>query len=250
MADELNTQQTEQSQATEQTAATVPNPVSVSNEIDRVLATLNKERELRAAEERKAKDLARKLEVFEGVDPEVAKRAAEILKKDEERLIEQSKLEARVKKETEDLYKPQIAELSRSLAETQAAFNQKELDTALSNVFYSPEMQGFPGEYDAIAHAVRSRAKFDPQTRQVTVYKKDGTQMLIREGANAGNPATVSDLIAEMKATEPWFARHFASRDARGAGVQGNGRSLGVANTEGMSNWEIVARNRAAAAGK
>lgn len=195
---------------------------------------LESERKIRSEFEQKLKLLERQLKAFEGIDPELAKRAQELQAQQEEMLQRESKLRA----EIEASYQPQLAEAKKREAEKEAELQRFKLDVQLEKAFF--EQGGFPGEFEPVALALRSRAKLEPNG-SIKVLDKSGNPMFVN-----GEPATIADLIADLQKTEVWFARHFKGYEASGMGLGGS--AMGGVNDPSLSNlppWERVAALRA-----
>lgn len=217
--------------------AETPPPTS-NDELAEIREALRKERELRSQYEKDAKAKAKQLEVYGGIDPEKAKRAEEILKEMEER----SQWESKIRAEAEAQFQPKLTEYQKQLQEKEQSLLNFKRDVLLQEAFY--KSGGFEGEFEAIAHNLHSRAQVQPDG-SIKVLDDKGQPMFIK-----GEPATVADLMADMKEKHTWFARHFRDTTKPGFGINGTGQQPAPAQLEGLDPWEKVARIREANQGR
>lgn len=88
---------------------------------------------------------------------------------------------------------------------------------------------------------VSARTKIDRATLAVTVHGEDGTPLY----NNAGKPATIEDLVADLK-KHPDYGRAFEAT-ASGSGASGNktpGAQAGGANPWSKSTWNLTDQMR------
>jgi hypothetical protein len=108
-----------------------------------------------------------------------------------------------------------------------AAMEQRELVAKTSSVV-SKAIREAEGVSDLLEPHVRARIKstLDADGKvTLTVLAADGTEML----ADGVKPATVSDLLAELKAN-PTFAPAFTAKTISGTGAKPNAGPQGIAN--------------------
>lgn len=226
-------------QPVETTAATT-NPA----DNEKLMSALEKERQQRAAYEKELKTMKRQLEAFSGVDPELAKQAQQILQQKQEWEERESKL----REEVDAQYKPKLSEYEQQTQALRQQLTQREQqlldykrDTLLERAFQS--LNGFEGEFEDVAHRLRSRTKINPETGELEVLGADGKRMYSSE--DPSKPATVEQLIKQLQKENIGFARHFKGYESGGAGINGVGRGgAGDPNWEKLPAWERVSKMR------
>lgn len=205
-------------------------PQAVGEDITKLMNALNAEREARKALEKEAKAARAQLSAFSDIDPELARKAKQILAEQEEWAARESKIKA----EIDQSYQPKLSELEKARLAAEQKLVAYRTDVALERAFHAAG--GFQGEYTAIAHALRDRVKEDPTSGELKVYTADGKQAY-----HKGDPMTVEQLIGELKANQLWFARHFKGSETAGPGINGNGRSgANVPNWDNLDDWSRV----------
>jgi hypothetical protein len=226
MDDNQNLDQT----STDPTDAQIPDPNS-----ETAIATLQKERSARKELEKKLRTLEGQLQAFNGIDPDKAREAERIAKEIEER----SQWESKIKAEIEAQYQPKISEYQKQLDERDRALVDYQRDNALEKSFYAAG--GYEGEFDAIAHLLRGRVQAVREGGSVSFRVLDGKgqPMYVK-----GDPATMQDLVDDLKTHNMAFARHFRGSEKAGFGITGNGAGVPPGSLDGLDPWEKVARLR------
>lgn len=205
-------------------------PQAGGEDITKLMNALQAEREARKALEKEAKAAKAQLSAFADVDPELARKAKQILAEQEEWAARESKIKA----EIDQSYQPKLSELEKARLAAEQKLVAYRTDVALERAFHAAG--GFQGEYQAIAHALRDRVKEDPQTGELKVYDASG-----KLAYHKGDPMTVEQLITELKSNQLWFARHFKGSETAGPGINGNGRSgANVPNWDALDDWSRV----------
>lgn len=209
------------------------NETQMGGDVERLMAALQKERDARSSAEKEAKQYRAQVDAFSGVDPELAKKAQQILAQQEEFAQRESKLKA----EIEGQYQPKLSEAQKQIAETEAKLLNYQRDVTLEREFV--RAGGFEGEFQAIAHALRDRVQLGVNGEQKILDFK-GQPAFVK-----GEPMTLSQLIEEMKTTQLWFARHFKGHQSSGAGLNGSARGTTFdPSLQGLSSWQKVERQR------
>lgn len=178
----------------------------------KLLEALKKERQLKAEADKQRKALEKQLQAFQGIDPDLAKKAEAILQEQQQR----EDWETQVKQSIEAEYLPRLTQAEQERDQAIAQLHNYQMDSVLERAAIKAEC--FANEYHLIAPLLKSRAQFDPKTGTVKVVDASGKPVLSK-----GEPMTVDALIEELKAKDMGFARHFRAADASGAGI--NGRS-------------------------
>lgn len=218
-----------------------PSPTS---DVEKLTGALSKEREQRAAAEKQAKQFQKQLEAFSGVDPELARKANEILQQSQQ----WEEREAKLRADVDGQYRPKLDEYDRQvkayeqkLSESQSALLNYRRDSVLEREF--GKAGGFEGEFEAVASALRGRTRLNPESGELEVLGEDGKRLYSKD--DPSKPATVGQLIQQLQKEQLWFSRHFKGYESGGAGINGNGRGgSGDPNWEKLPAWEKVSRMR------
>lgn len=206
----------------------------VTDDYAELKAAIAKEREQRSQTQKELATLKKQLEVFNGIDPEKARKAEEVLKEMEER----SQWESKIRADVEQQFQPKLTEYQKQLQEKEQALLNFRRDVVLQEAFY--KNGGFEGEFEAIAHNLHGRVQVQSDG-SIKVLDDKGQPMFVK-----GEPATVADLILDMREKHTWFARHFRDNTKNGFGINGNGQAIAQGQLEGLDPWEKVARIREA----
>jgi hypothetical protein len=203
--------------------ATPPNPPPAGGpdpNSETAYATLVKEREARKETEKQLKAMQAQLQAFQGLDPEKARQAMEIAARQQEWEAQQEQLKAEMEAELQKKYEPQLEESRQREAAAQQKLIDYMRDKELESYFYSCD--GFPGEFEPAALALRSRVVVDA-TGNLIVVEPDGKTPAYVADKGQSRPKTVAELIDDLKAEKSWFARHFKGSDRPGFGPMPNG---------------------------
>jgi hypothetical protein len=218
----------EQQQQTEQTNQTG------AGDIEKLTGALNKERDLNKETQKQLKALQTQLEAFKDIDPELARKAKQLLAEQEEWAQKESKFKA----DAEAAFAPKIQELEKARTEAEQTLLNFKRDVVLEREYI--KANGFPGEFEDVAAKLQSRVQIDPATGELKVFDKAGKPSFTK-----GEPTTIAQLIAEMQSENLGFARHFKGSEGAGAGLNGNGKYVGGDPAfRGLSAWEKVERMR------
>lgn len=197
------------------------------------LKALQTEREQRKALEKQLKAVQQQLKAFEGIDPDLAREAKAIAAQQEEWAQKESLL----KEEVAAQYQPQVQQAKQEAQAAREALLNYQRDNALEKAFYSAD--GLPGEFDAVAPALRDRVQMG-EKGELKIFDEKGSPFFVK-----GEPATLSDLLSDVIEKTPWVARHFKGNDSPGFRVNGSG-DYSRANPQ-LSNlpaWERVRLSR------
>lgn len=213
-----------------------PNAGGGENESEKLLKALQAEREQRKQFEKDAKTFKAQLEAFNGLDPDLARKAKEILAQQEEWAQKESK----IRSDVEQTYTPKLQELEKSKTAAEQALLNYKRDVTLEREFN--KAGGFAGEFEDVAGRLQGRVTIDPTTGELKVLDKAGKPSFTK-----GEPTTIAQLISELKGENLGFARHFKGNEGSGAGLNGSGKyNSGDPSLSGLSAWEKVERMRAA----
>ena len=218
-----------------------PEDQSPTDDIERLKGALGKERENARALAREMKMLKAQLEAFAGIEPDKAKEALEIAKKQEEFERQQAEQRARLEAEIRGQYEPQLSELQKQLQQVSQSAESYKLNTLLEREYQAAD--GLPGEFVAIAHALQARVKLDPTSGEPRVLDANGQVEYVVENGQS-RPKTVAHLITELKGDPKytWFARHFRGNERSGFGISGS--TAGGDINPALTGWERVAALR------
>lgn len=212
-----------------------------TDDVERLKGALGKEREQARQYAKELKALKSQLEAFSGLDPEKAREALEIAKRQQEIEAQQAQIVAQAKAETEGQFRPRIQELEERLNQTATEYTNFKRDQLLQDEFLKAE--GLPGEFVAVAHALQGRVAFGPDGKLQVVGPDGQPEFVVDQGRSV--PKTVRQLIEELKGdpNHIWFARHFKGNEKSGFGITGvpGGNDPSFA---GLDPWEKVSRIR------
>jgi uncharacterized protein len=226
--------------------ATPPNPPPSGGpdpNSETAYATLVKEREARKETEKQLKAMQAQLQAFQGLDPEKARQAMEIAARQQEWEAQQEQLKAEMEAELQKKYEPQLEQYRQQVAAKEQQFREFQRDKALEDQFYKSD--GFPGEFEPAALALRSRVVVGDDGNLIVVEPDGKTPAYVADKGQS-RPKTVAELIDDLKAEKSWFARHFKGSDRPGFGALPNsGMSLPPdAGTEDVVAALNAARNK------
>lgn len=200
--------------------ATPPNaPPAPDPNSETAYATLQKEREQRKDFERRFKESESKLQAFKGIDPAEYAKAMEVAKAQQEWEAKQAQIEAEWEAKMQQKYEPQIAQMRQQLAEKDQEFQLFLLDQSLEREYGASG--GFPGDYVYVGSDLRQRVHLVDGA--LTVMEPDGKTPAYIADKGQSRPKTVSELILDLQAERPGFARHFKNSDRPGFANVGGG---------------------------
>ena len=204
---------------------TLPDDVTPLDEVtpldpnsETAIATARKERALRQDLERKLTQLQK---TYADINPDVARRAQEVLDQSERQQEQSSKWEAEIEARFKLQYEPLVAQLQ---ADAKVA-NQRHLDycrdVQLERAFY--ECDGLAGEFEPCSLALKRRIAVK-EDGEIVVLKADGKTPDFVASPDGARAKSVADLIEELKQSKDhaWFARHFKGTERGGFGITGD----------------------------
>lgn len=208
-----------------------------SNDVQKLAETLKKERQ-------RANQLEKQLKALGNIDPDVARRAQEILQQQQEWGEREEKLRA----EIDGQYRPKLDEYNRKEQAYQQQLQQKQSellnfkrDTLLSREFV--KAGGFDGEFEEIAHRLQSRTRLNPETDELEVVDGQGKRVYSMD--DPSKPMSIAQLIEQLKKENIGFARHFKGFEVGGMGLSGSGKGGGNDPAlSGLNPWDRLAKLR------
>lgn len=213
------------------------------SDIERLKATLEKERGQRKDFEKKFKSAQRQFEAFQGLgDPDTIKKALALAAQQEQLELERSRERSELEAKFQQKYEPLLQQERAARAKLQQEFTDFRRDRALEDAYLAAG--GFPGEFNHVAADIQKRVRVGDDGL-IVLDEQGQPAFTTKDGAS--NPKTVAELIEELKYDESnvGFARHFKSNSTAGFGTQ-NGQSLqGSQNYAGMDIWQKVDAMRA-----
>lgn len=235
MSDELNQQPTAESTVTE-SATSTPDTLG-----DAGLEALRKEREERARIEKELKLLK---STYADIDPNVARKAQEVLKKAQEQEEARAKYEAELQAKYESEYKPQVEAANKQAVEARNQLLAFKQEVAWQQAYES--MKGIRGEFIAVKNALMQFSRVDDKGN-IVILDAEGKPAYIPDDKGQARPMKAEELIADLLKKEEytWFARHFEGSNVGGLGLNGSGSGgLSIPGYDKLPAWKQVELQR------
>lgn len=193
------------------------------------ITTLNAE----AKTLRTAKEAAEaKLKDFEGLDPTVARKAVDDIKKiDSKKLIDAGEVD-KVRKEISDQFTAQLAEKDKALQGVQSAYDAERINNLFAASDFIRDKVAMPRDFFEAAF----KQNFKIEDGKVVAYDKSGNRLLSEK--NAGDYADPQEAIELLVMKHPQKDAILKADIGTGTGNNGNGGNRGGKPSMARSEFE------------
>ena len=195
------------------------------------ISNLNRE----AKTHREAKEAAEtKLKVFDGIDPELARKALETVSKiDAKKLIDAGEVD-KVRDTIKNEFTAQIGEKDKTIADLQATIDGMHINSVFANSEFLRKDIALP--LDMIE--AYFRGNFKMENGKIVAYYKDGNPVMSKENGSIGSPASPEEALRLLIDAHPQKDIILKAPDSSGTGGGGGGGNRGGGRTIKRSDFE------------